>query len=161
LDARDTPAAARSPSQLGIVALTLLLAACCATRGRAQAPAGTPPAGPSRPSVNAPVPQGGPRVPAPDPYRPVAGDRWTGPGRAGPPESAGTHEVVGGNDLQPSCPPPKQHVQLEASWEDGLRLASSDDKFHLHVGGNAQIDSTWLIAPKGLFAIPGGGMNGD
>ena len=38
---------------------------------------------------------------------------------------------------------------------------SEDEKFHVHVGGNAQIDSTWLIAPKGLFAIPGGGMNGD
>jgi phosphate-selective porin OprO/OprP len=49
---------------------------------------------------------------------------------------------------------------LEAAWDKGLRFASPDEQFHIHVGGNAQIDSTWLIAPKGLFAIPGGGMNG-
>jgi phosphate-selective porin OprO/OprP len=30
----------------------------------------------------------------------------------------------------------------------------------VHVGGNAQVDSTWLIGPHGVFAIPGGGSNG-
>jgi phosphate-selective porin OprO/OprP len=48
---------------------------------------------------------------------------------------------------------------LEASWENGLWFRAAD-AFRIHVGGNAQVDSTWLIGPKGLFAIPGGGMNG-
>ena len=49
---------------------------------------------------------------------------------------------------------------LTAGWYDGLRFRSEDDAFHLHVGGNAQIDSTWLIAPKGAFALPGGAISG-
>src|SRR5262245_51139541 len=39
---------------------------------------------------------------------------------------------------------PKQRFLLEVSWHNGLHLDSSDDQFHIHVGGNAQIDSTWL-----------------
>src|SRR5262245_33439387 len=53
-----------------------------------------------------------------------------------------------------------RRISLEANWNDGLRFTSDDNHFNLHVGGNAQIDSTWLIGPKGNFAIPGGGMNG-
>ena len=49
---------------------------------------------------------------------------------------------------------------LTAGWYDGLRFRSEDDAFHLHVGGNAQIDSTWLIAPKGAFALPSGAISG-
>src|SRR6266567_3988795 len=60
----------------------------------------------------------------------------------------------------PAPSPPKQRFHLEAGWDNGLHLDSEDDRFHLHVGGNAQVDSTWLIGPKGAFAIPGGGMNG-
>src|SRR5262245_10259133 len=61
----------------------------------------------------------------------------------------------------PSTPTPeKQRYRLEATWATGLQFASEDEQFHVHVGGNAQIDSTWLIGPKGAFAIPGGGMNG-
>ena len=55
---------------------------------------------------------------------------------------------------------PSRRISLEANWDDGLRFTSEDNHFRLHVGGNAQIDSTWLIGPKGNFAIPGGGMNG-
>src|SRR5262245_19277486 len=58
------------------------------------------------------------------------------------------------------APPEKSKFRLEASWDNGLHLDSDDGRFRLHVGGNAQIDSTWLIAPLGAFAIPGGGMNG-
>jgi len=50
---------------------------------------------------------------------------------------------------------------LSVGWLDGLRFYSTDDAFHLHVGGNAQIDSTWLIAPNGAFALPNkGGISG-
>jgi phosphate-selective porin OprO and OprP len=49
---------------------------------------------------------------------------------------------------------------LTASWADGLRFRSLDDTFHLHVGGNVQIDSNWLIGPQSAFALPGGGANG-
>lgn len=57
-------------------------------------------------------------------------------------------------------PPPARRFRLEASWDSGLRFESDDNQFHLHVGGNAQVDSTWLIGPHGVFALPGGGNNG-
>jgi phosphate-selective porin OprO and OprP len=60
----------------------------------------------------------------------------------------------------PPTPSPKRTFHLEASWDNGLVLESDDEQFHVHVGGNAQVDSTWLIGPKGVFAIPGGGQNG-
>src|SRR5262249_25086277 len=60
----------------------------------------------------------------------------------------------------PAPTPEKRRYHLEANWATRLQFASEDDQFHVHVGGNAQIDSTWLIGPKGAFAIPGGGMNG-
>jgi phosphate-selective porin OprO/OprP len=41
-----------------------------------------------------------------------------------------------------------------------LLLESADDRFHLHLGGVGQIDSTWLIGPQSVFAAPGGGSNG-
>ncbi|MFO0945558.1 MAG: porin [Planctomycetota bacterium] len=56
--------------------------------------------------------------------------------------------------------PADRKLRLEASWEDGLHFRTPDERFHLHVGGNAQLDSTWLIGPNGVFAIPGGGENG-
>jgi phosphate-selective porin OprO/OprP len=49
---------------------------------------------------------------------------------------------------------------LEASWEDGLWFESSDKQFRIHVGGNGQWDSNWLIGPHSVFALPGGGTNG-
>src|SRR5947209_20403588 len=35
---------------------------------------------------------------------------------------------------------------LRAVWDNGLRFESDDEQFRLHVGGNAQIDSTWFMA---------------
>src|SRR5262245_47657930 len=32
----------------------------------------------------------------------------------------------------------RPRFRLESNWEDGLRLRSDDDQFHVHVGGNAQ-----------------------
>src|SRR5262245_48174875 len=61
---------------------------------------------------------------------------------------------------QPAEGKERSRFHLEASWDNGLRFASADDQFHVHVGGNAQVDSAWLIGPKGVFAVPGGGMNG-
>ena len=62
----------------------------------------------------------------------------------------------------PAAPSPQltTGVHLEASWDNGFRLASADEQFHVHIGGNAQIDSTWLIAPKSAFALPSGATNG-
>ena len=51
-------------------------------------------------------------------------------------------------------------VGLDAYWEDGLWFESANKQFRLHVGGSAQIDSTWLIGPKSAFALPNGGANG-
>ncbi len=44
-----------------------------------------------------------------------------------------------------------------SSWSDGLRFRSADDNFHIHVGGNAQIDSTWLIGANSAFSLPNNG----
>jgi phosphate-selective porin OprO/OprP len=60
----------------------------------------------------------------------------------------------------PDSPPNPNRVHLEASWDNGLRFESDNQQWHVHVGGLAQLDSTWLIGPKGVFAIPGGGENG-
>lgn len=57
-------------------------------------------------------------------------------------------------------PQPDARTRLDAYWDNGFRLESSDKRFRLHVGGDAQIDSTWLIGPDGVFAVPGGGLNG-
>jgi phosphate-selective porin OprO/OprP len=51
-------------------------------------------------------------------------------------------------------------ILLQATWQDGLWFHSPGGNFRLHVGGNAQWDSTWLIAPDSVFAVPGGGANG-
>jgi phosphate-selective porin OprO/OprP len=51
-------------------------------------------------------------------------------------------------------------VHLDATWDDGLRLKSADDLFHLHVGGAGQLDATWLIGPTTLFDSPGDGTSG-
>jgi phosphate-selective porin OprO/OprP len=55
---------------------------------------------------------------------------------------------------------PADALILQASWQNGLRFSSSDNQCHIHVGGLAQIDSTWLIGPKSVFLLPGGEMNG-
>src|SRR5215471_8185367 len=75
-------------------------------------------------------------------------------------ESAAPPPVLECEEPPAPSPPKKQRFHLEAGWENGLHLDSEDEQFHLHIGGNAQVDSTWLIAPHGAFAIPGGGMNG-
>jgi phosphate-selective porin OprO/OprP len=56
--------------------------------------------------------------------------------------------------------PEKRRVPLSVFWEDGLRFQSADEQFHLHLGGTIQIDSTWLIGPSSVFALPNGGANG-
>jgi len=58
------------------------------------------------------------------------------------------------------CPPPKKRFTLEAVWDNQLRFETQDKQFSIHVGGNAQIDTTWLIGPHGVFELPGGGTNG-
>jgi phosphate-selective porin OprO/OprP len=47
-----------------------------------------------------------------------------------------------------------------ANWDNGLHLDSEDNRFQLHVGGLAQIDSVWLIGTQSLFAAPGGSTSG-
>src|SRR5262245_39807532 len=59
-----------------------------------------------------------------------------------------------GDDLLCDPEPPRRRFPLEASWDNGLRFESEDQQFHVHVGGNAQVDSNWLIAPEGVLAIP-------
>jgi hypothetical protein len=49
---------------------------------------------------------------------------------------------------------------LTAGWLDGLRFHTRDDAFHIHVGGNVQVDSTWLIGPNSAFFTPSGSTSG-
>jgi phosphate-selective porin OprO/OprP len=63
----------------------------------------------------------------------------------------------GGDDEPPAKRPP---VPLEASWDNGLRIESADERFRLHFGGIVQVDTVWLIGPQSVFAAPGGGTNG-
>jgi len=66
-----------------------------------------------------------------------------------------------GGEVAPSAPArPSDRLRLEANWQNGLRFDSGDDQCHLHVGGSAQLDSTWLIGPKSLFVLPGNASNG-
>jgi phosphate-selective porin OprO/OprP len=50
--------------------------------------------------------------------------------------------------------PEQRQVPLETRWADGLLSKSSDNGFHIHVGGNAQVDSTWFSAPANAFQLP-------
>jgi phosphate-selective porin OprO/OprP len=74
------------------------------------------------------------------------------------PEPGQVREIIEDPAAEPAGPTRK--YRLDAGWDTGLRFASPDDQFHIHVGGNAQIDSTWLIGPHSVFALPGGGANG-
>src|SRR5262245_9211958 len=67
----------------------------------------------------------------------------------------------GGKDAPAADPQPKkQKIPLEATWDNGLRFESTDDRFHLHVGGIGQIDTVWLAGPQSVFLAPGGASNG-
>src|SRR4051794_21769172 len=78
--------------------------------------------------------------------------------RADPTPAADKPAANGG--LDNLLPAPDERTRLQAYWDNGFRLEAEDKSFRLHIGGNAQVDSTWLIGPHSVFAIPGGGMNG-
>lgn len=82
------------------------------------------------------------------------------PDRGGrPPEAIHGPREGGGPSVGPNQE--ERRFGLNAGWLDGLRFTTPDDYFHLHVGGNGQIDSTWFIAPRGAFALPNnGGISG-
>jgi phosphate-selective porin OprO and OprP len=82
------------------------------------------------------------------------------PGTPGSASPGHLGEGMGVASVAPPAPPENRRFRLEASWDNGLWLEAPDNRFRVHVGGNAQVDSTWLIGPHGVFAIPGGGMNG-
>jgi phosphate-selective porin OprO/OprP len=87
-----------------------------------------------------------------------------GPATPGPPAAKNNIAIwcpEGAENVLLADPHPKKRgIPLEASWDNGLRLESADDQFHLHVGGIGQIDTVWLIGPQSVFALPGGGSNG-
>jgi len=48
---------------------------------------------------------------------------------------------------------------LKTAWSDGLAFTGSG--FRIHVGGNAQFDSTWFLSPNSAFELPKGkGVSG-
>jgi phosphate-selective porin OprO/OprP len=66
----------------------------------------------------------------------------------------------GGASIPVTPPAEKKSISLDATWDDGLRFQSADERFHLHVGGAGQIDSVWLIGPHTLFDTPSGSTSG-
>ncbi|MBX7104441.1 MAG: OprO/OprP family phosphate-selective porin [Gemmataceae bacterium] len=67
-------------------------------------------------------------------------------------------EANGGLDaVLPTTP---NRVGLESYWENGYHLASSDGQFRLHIGGNAQLATTWLIGPDSAFVGSNGQTSG-
>ncbi len=75
-------------------------------------------------------------------------------GRAEPPPAAESGLLF----LPPPADPPK--FRLDAAWDNGLWFESADKQFRVHVGGVGQVDSNWPVGPHGVYALPGGGMNG-
>jgi phosphate-selective porin OprO/OprP len=64
-------------------------------------------------------------------------------------------------NLPAADPPAKDtRIVLEANWNNGLRFDSADKQFQLHIGGQIQLDTVWLIGPQSVFALPGGASNG-
>jgi phosphate-selective porin OprO/OprP len=78
----------------------------------------------------------------------------------------GTNAAFAGTETAAIMPPgapasgDSRRVPLSVFWDDGLRFESSNDQFHLHLGGTIQVDSTWLIGPSSVFALPSGATNG-
>jgi phosphate-selective porin OprO/OprP len=62
--------------------------------------------------------------------------------------------------VMPAKAPDTRRTPLAVFWDNGLRFESDNDQFHLHLGGSAQIDSTWLIGPQSVFLLPNGDANG-
>jgi phosphate-selective porin OprO/OprP len=48
----------------------------------------------------------------------------------------------------------KNAIPLHAEWDHALWFVSTDNDYRIHVGGNLQWDSVWLIGPKGVLAEP-------
>src|SRR5262245_52114630 len=161
--------------RFGACAVIFVITCCCAGQGFAQAPTDRTPTGPARftgiepvDSATTPIPgTSSPWTAESPPSSPLPGSLVGGESHAthGPAESGkaleGAPNLEARGDIPvPSPRPPKGRFRLETSWNNGLRFESDDEWFHIHVGGNAQIDCAWLIGPKGVFAIPGGGTNG-
>jgi phosphate-selective porin OprO/OprP len=85
---------------------------------------------------------------------------WSADGFAQPPPTPVVPAATADDLLILPTPPADRRVPLDATWDNGLIFKSPDDEFRFHGGGVGQIDSVWLIGPKGNFAPPGGGTNG-
>ena len=66
-------------------------------------------------------------------------------------------ESRGPDDFTAATAPP---IRFDATWDNGLFLSTEDKQFRFHAGGVGQIDSVWLIGPKGNFVAPGGATSG-
>ncbi len=53
-----------------------------------------------------------------------------------------------------SCNDGSHRLPLMPYWDHGLHLISWDEQFNLHIGGNAQWDSVWLVGPMGVLGQP-------
>jgi phosphate-selective porin OprO/OprP len=122
--------------------VALVVAIGCVARGDAQVPAITAP----------------PELPRAIELPPAASDA-NPPQKLAAAEGKPTAEGESGSPAQTESAERPRYL-LEASWNNGLWFESNDKQFRVHVGGNAQVDSTWLIGPHSVFALPNGNMNG-
>ena len=59
-----------------------------------------------------------------------------------------------------TCTTGGRRTSMAVFWDHGVWFETANDQFRIHLGGSAQIDSTWLIGPHSVFALPDGSANG-
>ena len=88
---------------------------------------------------------------------------WSEPSAFNSPPEPPAGESLG--RVAPSFPAPpgidqiaayqeKNRIPLYPHWDHGLKFISEDEQFSLHVGGNAQWDSVWLVGSDSVLGAP-------
>jgi phosphate-selective porin OprO/OprP len=80
---------------------------------------------------------------------------------ASPPAPSLPATLPANGDLDCILPPPEsQAVKLESYWDNGYHIRTADKQFRLHIGGNVQWATTWLIGPNGAFIDVNNNLSG-
>jgi phosphate-selective porin OprO/OprP len=66
----------------------------------------------------------------------------------------GTSEPVLDETCCPKCADGDGRIPLFPYWDHGLRFSSEDEQFNLHLGGNVQWDSVWLLGSDDVLGAP-------
>ncbi|MFO0815780.1 MAG: porin [Gemmatales bacterium] len=63
-------------------------------------------------------------------------------------------DAAAGTTFVPATSQMLRGIPLLPRWDHGLRFMTEDKQFDVHVGGNLQWDSVWLIGPQGVLGAP-------